>query len=250
MQDQEKEFVSPESEENLDNKMKAEPVEIFPETEEMDTTEASDISSEDETPLPREESRSRRFFRKVIRWTAGLLVIFGLGFLTAVFTIYTPKVDELGQSQNDLSGAGITITDLENQISTLQNQIDELNGQIDTLNQEIDGLEAKNQALQADQDSFNLNIALLKARSEVVSAQVELYAGNLAQARILLQSTDQTLTTIETLLPDDLKDVVTPLRTRLELAISEIDTDPETAIKDLGILAGDLLEIENALFGD
>jgi prefoldin subunit 5 len=250
MQDQEKEYVSPESEESPDNNMKAEPVEIFSETEEMATADAPDTSVEDKISLPEEESRSRRFFRKVIRWTAGLLVIFGLGFLTAVFTIYTPKVDELGQSQNDLSGAGNTITNLENQISTLQNQIDELNSQIDTLNQEIEDLEAQNQVLQADQDSFNLNIALLKARSDVVSAQVELYAGNLAQARVLLQSTDQTLTTIETLLPADLKDVVTPLRTRLELAISEIDTDPETAIKDLGILAGDLLEIENALFGN
>ena len=71
-----------------------------------------------------------------------------------------------------------------------------------------------------------------------------------AQARILLANTDQNLATIQELLPNDLQDVVTPLQTRLELAIGEIDADPETAIDDLGILAGDLLEIENALFGD
>ncbi|MFN2152560.1 MAG: hypothetical protein ACK2T5_13235, partial [Anaerolineales bacterium] len=85
---------------------------------------------------------------------------------------------------------------------------------------------------------------------EVISAQVELYDQNPAQARILLANTDQNLATIQELLPNDLQDVVTPLQTRLELAIGEIDADPETAIDDLGILAGDLLEIENALFGD
>jgi FtsZ-binding cell division protein ZapB len=250
MQDQEKEFISPEADDSPQSNTKAEPVEIFPETEGIAETEGLDSTLEDETPSPKEETRARRFFRKVIRWTAGLLVVFGLGFLAAVFTIYTPKVDELGQSQNEINQAGDTITSLEDQISTLQNQIDELNNQIDNLNQEIEDIEAQKQALKADQDSFNLHIALLKARSDVVSSQVEIYAGNLPQARVLLQNTDQTLNTIETLLPDDLKDVVAPLRTRLELAISEIDTDSETAIKDLGILAGDLLEIENALLGD
>jgi len=249
MQDQEKEFVSQEPDERVENDMKAEPVDIFPETEGMVESEGLDSSSEDETPLPKEETRARRFFRKVIRWTAGLLVIFGLGFLTAVFAIYTPKVDELGKSLIDLKSAGDTITDLEAQISTLENQISNLNSQIDVLSQEIDDLEAQNQALQVDQDSSNLHNALLKARSDVATAQAEIHVENTAQARVLLQSTNQTLDMIENLLPDDLKDVVSPLRTRLELAISEIETDPETAIKDLGILTGDLLEIENALFG-
>ncbi len=221
------------------------------ETEETSTPEEEEIPGVDnEESPPKEESRSRQILRKFIRWTVGLLIVFGLGFLAAVFTIYNSTVDELDQSKNDLSGAGTTITDLENQINAQQEQIDGLNSQIDTLNQAIDDLETKNQALSDQQNGFYLHIALLSARTDVVSAQVELYEGNPAQARVLLESAGQTLILIETLLPDDLKDVVAPLQNRLELAIGEIDDEPETAIADLSILAGDLLEIENALFGD
>jgi len=219
--------------------------------EEVSSEESGAISStDDEEAAPKEESRSRRFFRKFIRWSVGLLIVFGLGFLAAIFLIYTPKVDELDQSNNNLNDAGSTISALEDQIDGLQNQINGLNNQIDSLTQQITDLETKNQELSAQQDGFNLHIALLQARTDVVSAQVELYEGNPAQARVLLESTSQTLTTIESLLPNDLKDVVAPLQNRLELAIGELEDDPETAIADLGILAGDLLEIENALFSD
>jgi DNA repair exonuclease SbcCD ATPase subunit len=250
MQDQDKEFTPSDAEESAGQGLTAEPVDIFSEQQDKALTgELAEDAEETET-AQEEETRARRIFRKFIRWTVGLLVVFGLGFLAAVFSIYTPKVNELERSENDVSNAGITIQDLENQAAALQDQIDGLNGQINTLNQKIDGLENANQTLRDDQNDFNLHIALLKARVEVVSAQVEIFDENPAQARVLLENTDQTLTEIESLLPDDLKDVVAPLKTRLDLAISEIDTDPETAIDDLSILAGDLLEIENALFGE
>ncbi|HBX68493.1 MAG TPA: hypothetical protein DEH25_03675 [Chloroflexi bacterium] len=247
MQDQENEIISPESTESPEPNMSAEPVDIFPETEGAEETEET---GDDKTDQPKEETRSRLFFRKVIRWTAGLLLVFGLGFLAAIFSIYNPKVDELGKSQNEIKSASDTISELEGQIAALQDQISRLNGQIDTLNQNITNLEEQNQALVAEQNDFNLHIALLKARADITNAQVEIFDGNPAQAKVLLQSTDQTLTAIESLLPDDLKDVVAPLHTRLNLALGEIENDPETAIDDLSILAGDLLEIENALFGN
>lgn len=211
--------------------------------------EAVDVLG-DESAEPKEESRTRRAFRKFIRWTVGLLIVFGLGFLAAIFTIYNQKVDELDQSKGDLSSAGTTIKDLEIQITALQNQIDSLNVQIDSLDQAIVDLETQNEELVSKQDGFNLQIALLRARADVASAQVELFDENPAKARVLLESVSQGLDTIESLLPDDLKDVVTPLKSRLELAVGGLETDPETAIADLGILAADLLEIENALFGE
>lgn len=250
MQDQENDNFSPESSQGPAADLNAESLQVSPEQPQKPDDLDQETPEEDQSSLPQEETRARRFFRKLIRWTAGLLVIFGLGFLTAVFTIYTPKVDELDQSQGDLNRAGSTISGLEDQISALQDQNAALEGQIDTLNQKIADLEDQNQTLLTEQGDFTLHIALLKTRADVISAQVELYDQNPAQARVLLANTDQNLTNIESLLPDDLKDVVTPLKTRLELAISEIDTDPETAIDDLGILAGDLLEIKNALFGD
>jgi hypothetical protein len=219
--------------------------------EEIPTTDGEPvIPDDDESDEPKEESRTRKAFRKFIRWTVGLLIVFGLGFLAAIFTIYNQKVDELDQSKGDLSTAGSTITELEAQISDQQDQINSLNAQIDTLNQTITDLETQNEELIAEQDGFQLQIALLRARADVVSAQVELYNENPAKARVLLEGVNQTLDNIETLLPEDLKDVVTPLKSRLELAVGGLESDPETAIADLSILAADLLEIENALFGE
>jgi DNA repair exonuclease SbcCD ATPase subunit len=218
--------------------------------------EAESIPDEGEPTLPNEdveepgkvESRTRQVFRKFIRWAVGLLIIFGLGFLTAVFSIYDNKVDELDQSLKDLNNAGTTIAELEAQIKTQQNEIDDLNSQIDTLNSKIIMLEEENQNLTESLDSLKLQIALPKTRADLVSAQVSLYEGKPAQARVLLESANQGLIVIKSLLPEDLKDVVPPLQSRLELAIGGMNDDPETAIADLGILASDLLEIENALF--
>ena len=206
------------------------------------------ISIEPDQDTPKEESKARQTFRKFLRWTVGLLVVFGLGFLFAVFTIYNTKVEELNNSQNNLGDAGSKISELESQVSNQQDLINNLNTQIEDLNNNLSAIEEANQELIEKQVGFNLHIALLNARADIVSAQVELYEENSAQAKVLLENTNQTFITIKVLLPDDLKDVVTPLQSRLELAVGEIDDDPETAIADLGILAGDLLEIENALF--
>jgi septal ring factor EnvC (AmiA/AmiB activator) len=209
-----------------------------------------DQSTIENGDIQKEESRTRIVFRKFIRWTFGLLIVFGLGYLTAIFTIYTPKVDELDQSGKNLDNAQSTIIELESEINAQQNEIDRLDGQINDLKTEISNLETENQAFVEEQIGFHLQIALLKTRSDVISAQVELYQENPAQARLLLDSASQNLAMIESLLPDDLKDVVSPLQNRLELAVGEIEDDPETAIADLAILAGDLLEIENALFNE
>jgi uncharacterized coiled-coil protein SlyX len=209
-----------------------------------------DQSTIEDGELQKEESHSRTVFRKFIRWTFGLLIVFGLGFLTAIFTIYTPKVNELDQSGKNLNSAQSTITELESEINAQQNEIDRLGDQISNLESEISDRETENQALVEKQSGFQLQIILLKTRSDVVNAQVELYQENPAQARLLLDSASQNLNTVESILPEDLKDVVSPLQNRLKLAVGEIEDDPETAIADLAILAGDLLEIENALFNE
>jgi hypothetical protein len=250
MQDHDSDNQTTEGSNNhIDNRQSVENP-IQSDTNEETITDSSEpvASGDEHVGQAKEESRARQVFRKFIRWVVGLLIVFGFGFLTAVFTIYNPKVDQLDQSQSDLNGAGTTIDELESQINIQQGEVDNLNNQIDALNQKVESLENDKQGLYEQQDQFNLQVALLKARADVVSAQVELYEGNPAQARVLLESTDQSLTTIESLLPDDLKDVVEPLQNRLDLAIGEIENDIDTAIADLSILAGDLLEIENALF--
>ena len=197
----------------------------------------------DEGPPAKEESRIRKFFRKLIRWTAGLLIIFGLGFVTAIFTIYNPIVSDLNQANSSLESADTEIADLDD-------QVDSLGSQIDTLTTKSTDLETRNQELLADQDTYELQIAVLTARVDIANAQIALYTDNPAQARIHLENTTESLKTIANLLPTDQKAVVNPLQSRLDLAIGEIDSDPETAIADLAILAGNLLELETSLMGE
>jgi hypothetical protein len=201
------------------------------------------IPAEEEAPPPKEESRIRRFFRRLIRWTAGLLIIFGLGFITAVFTIYYPKVNELDNSKAELSTSDTTIADL-------QDRVDSLQGQIDSITAQNANYETRNQELLAEQNTLDLQLAILTARMDVANAQVALYAKNPVQGRIHLENTSNTLATIVTLLPAEQQDVVKPMQSRLELASGEIISDPQTAIADLTILASNLLELETSLLGE
>ena len=86
-------------------------VEVEPATE-VEVTEPV-FPAEEDISVPKEESRVRKFFRRLIRWTAGCLIIFGLGFITAVFTIYNPKVNQLDEAQSRLETANDEIVDLE-----------------------------------------------------------------------------------------------------------------------------------------
>jgi septal ring factor EnvC (AmiA/AmiB activator) len=250
MQDQENATTSSEEQNSLqeDNKTEEGSVHVDYQTESDLNKDAESLSMDGNDEDAEPESRKRKVFRKVIRWSLGLIIIFGLGFLTAVFSIYNPTESELENSKNKLENAENTIGSLETEISEHQRESDKLKSEVDVLNQTITDLETENQKLVDSLYTASLQIELLKARNDVLRAQVELYQENPAQARVLLDSTQKTLIRIETLLPEDIKAVVAPLQNRLDLAIGEIENDPETAIADLGILAGDLLEIENALY--
>jgi uncharacterized protein HemX len=237
MQDPENEQTTPDAGENETPDYSAEPVEIFPEAEQP----SDEGQSTDETEPPKKESRVRRFFRKLFRWTLGILVIIGLGFLAAVFLIYQPKVAELNQAYANLENIQATLTAQDAQIADLENQVA-------SLEQQLESLQGENATLLSTQSDCQLHTALLQARANVMDAQVALYAENPTQARTLLEDTGELLNSVETMLPKDTQGVIAPLQARLDLALSELETDPDTAIKDLSILAGDLLEIENTLF--
>ena len=123
------------------------------EVEDISKASESEIFVE-EGEIPEEESRTRRAFRKFIRWTVGILIVFGLGFLVAVFTIYNSKVDELGQSQNELEVAESSIEELISQLNTQQDENDNLIAQLNQLEQKILTLEQKNEDLNENQDRY------------------------------------------------------------------------------------------------
>ena len=85
---------------------------------------------------------------------------------------------------------------------------------------------------------------------DIADAHIEIYEGNIAQARVLLTKAHQGLTTIESLLSEDWKEVVPRLKSRLDLAIEGINDDPESTMDDLIIISGDLMQIQIDLFNE
>lgn len=224
---------------------------VPPAQEEADVSEDESIESVEEGEFVEDkpiadkavESNARRFFRRLIRWTTGLLIIFGLGLLTGIFMIYRPA---MGESENavrqitaDLEAANDKILDLQTQISDLKTQIADL-----------EPLEDANAELLAAQDDFRLHIAILEVRVDVASARLPLMAAESAQARVILVKTGESLDLIHELLDPDQQDVAVAMTERLNLVLSEIDDDPYAAESDLDVLATKLLELEDALFSD
>jgi len=183
-----------------------------------------------EEKAPKEESKARRFFRQALRWVLGVLIVFGLGYLTAIFALYRPTTQELSRASGELEAA-------RDQIATLEARVEELKP-----------LETKNEELLAAQDEYELHIAILNARLDVAMARLALVQGDIAKAQITLRNTDDTLAKIKTLLPEAQSDVVTAMEDRLELTLSEIEEDPYAAQSDLDVLATNLLQLEDSLF--
>ena len=167
----------------------------FETTRAYDDEEVGDISSEQQPIYPEVETpgeprgRLHRVFRHGIRWTVGVLIIFGLGLLAGIFLLYRPAVQEAENTSLKFSGelatANQRIAELENKISNLNNEITSLQP-----------LREKNQELVADNEQLRLHIAILDARVDVSNAQLALEADDNAQARVMLNQTSQTLSLI------------------------------------------------------
>ncbi len=199
----------------------------------------------DEAPVddaPKEESKIRRFFRALLRWTLGLLIVFGIGFLAAVYLLYRPEFqttkDLKSQLQSEQLAASEQVADLESQIVGLEAQIAGL-----------EPLATENAELVAVQNEFELHIAILDARIDVSNALLALATDDPARARVSLDRTGESLAKVSSLLPEDQREIVTALEQRLELVLSEMEDDPYAAQSDLDVLEKRLLEMEDALFG-
>ncbi len=211
-----------------------EPVDVLPPKEEE---EAEPIEGKPE------ESKTRRFFRRLIRWTAGLLIIFGLGLLTGIFAFYQPAIKESRVAIQQLNDE---INSKEDQILDLQEQVFDL----ETQKVELQSYKDLNDFLLTTQEELNLHIAILETRVDVVRASLSVKEGDAAGARIILNKTEETLNLIGNSLEPEQQEVIPPMITRLNLILSEMDNDPETAASDLGKLDDKLLELEDDLFSE
>jgi hypothetical protein len=179
-----------------------------------------------------------------LRWILGVLVVFGLGFLSAIFFIYSPQRARLLRIINDNQAA------YQQGIESAQNQIAELKAERDQLlvvQEANETLKAENDALLSEQSQNQLHIALLQARLDVLQAELALSDADPARASIVLERTSDILQRVADLLPDDQRATVDFLQKRLVLVLNELESDPDVARADLNVLAQRLLEIESSL---
>jgi hypothetical protein len=94
---------------------------------------------------PEKENRFGKFLKSAIRWFFGLLIVFCLGALAAIYALYIPERQGLQTSQADLQTANQKIADLESQV------------------QKMKALESQNVALQKEVDAGVTHIKLLTA---------------------------------------------------------------------------------------
>ena len=138
----------------------------------------------------------------------------------------------------------IELTDADTQVAGLENQIADLETQITSLQPYKD----LNDELVAEQQALNLHIAILDARVDVANALLALSEENPAQVRVVLAKTTETLDTINSLLDSAHQEVVSSLKERLELVLTEVDDDPFAAQSDLDVLGTKLLQLQDSLF--
>jgi hypothetical protein len=197
-----------------------------------------------ETPAePRTESRFRKGLRKVIRWTTGVLIIFVVGLLAGIIMFYRPAIQGAETTKNQLNEA---LAAAEGNNLELQNQVESLQEEIASLQP----LKNRNDELQADQNNLVLHIALLDSRLDVANAQLALVDEDYPKARVALNQTSETLDSISSLLEPDQQEVVSDLKQRLELVLTELDDDPFAAQSDLVVLEAKLLQLQDSLFGN
>lgn len=205
--------------------------------DEGEAQDDSGIEIEETEPPPPDESRLRRFVWRAARWVLGLLVVFMLGFLTAIYGLYRPALNERQSVERQLSNSQAETASLQSELDATQGQIGDLQARIE----ELSSLETRNQELE-------LHVNILSARSDVISARLALANDDPSRSRAALARTGETLNTLQDLLAADQSDLVTDMQDRLELVLSEIDEDTFAADSDLGVLERSLLELENDYF--
>lgn len=201
-----------------------------PEDEEILTTTAA-------SPEP----RFQRFLKLSIRWVIGVLIIFVLGFMSAVLLLYIPERDGRSQLESEITQAETRIDTLESEIIQLENEIQ------DYIDRE-DALVSEAEAMQEELKTANLHILILSALADINAARVALANDDVAGARVHLTNTNETLETLKELVGTEQRDKVIAMQNRLALVIVEIDEDPNVAQSDLEVLANNLTMLENTFF--
>lgn len=213
---------------------------VVEESPPVDENETEEILTTTASPP---ESRFKRNLRLSIRWVIGLLIIFALGFMTAVLLLYIPERDGKSQLEAEKLLADARIESLNSEIAQLENEIIEYEAREDELTAEIE-------TLNAELAMVNLHIHILSALSDVNAARVALMNDDGAGTRVHLSNTMETLERLESLVDSEQVDKVVAMQSRFELILAEIEDEPTLALSDLEVLSGILIVLENTFFAE
>jgi len=190
---------------------------------------------------PEIETRPNRFMLRLLRWVLVFLIVFGLGAVLIIVTLYVP-------AQRRIQQASQRYAQLEDQSQADFDQAEQKIAALELRLKNLTTVEAENQALQSDLDESGLHLVILSARTDVAEARLALAKGDLTKARIALSKTGDTLKSLEEMLEADQRKVVVDMQNQLNSIRAKIDADAEAAEADLVVLATWLLEMENAFF--
>lgn len=211
-------------------------------------TPESEQAVVESSPVHEEKSETRSFqriLRTALIAMAAVIVVFLAGFLTDHFTRYSPMkaalTENLMQTQDELSQANQTN-------SNLQSQSNKLTSQLTVANDHIVALQQDKENLQSDLDSANLHIELLTVLGELKTAHIEFNDGNIAGAKVALSSTAARLENLKPLVETVDANLAADMLIRLNLILTGMVTDSATVQADLGLLAKNLQSVETLLF--
>jgi soluble cytochrome b562 len=175
------------------------------------------------------ESRLRRFLRQLVRWTLGVLILLGIGFVAALLLLYMPLRRQADARAAELSAAQTRIESLEAQLAE--------KAQLEKLYQQ--SLERLKSA------DFQNNV--LRLEMEIASARIYLYEGKLELAKTAMQNAQTILKAVQSGASSAQRTALTEMETRLTLALNGLEKDTYAAQSDLDVLARSLSEFSASL---
>lgn len=188
--------------------------------------------------LVQDESRVRIFVRKAIRWTAGFLIMFGLGAIAAIFLFYKPAYNQVVSDQADRASEKQTIVDLQAEVAALKDR-----------NAVIPGLEEQIQTLTEESAQKDVHIQLLSVLADVYAAQAALAVEDISQTGIYLYTTPDKLDAMAQIIGPTESAAVDSLSERLQQVLTSLEAeDVFTAQSDLNVMENRLLQLEKLYF--
>ncbi|HJX40830.1 MAG TPA: hypothetical protein VJ345_05145 [Anaerolineales bacterium] len=176
---------------------------------------------------PKEPSRAARFFRRGLRWAAGILAVFTMGFLATWYAQVVPKAREISSLQAQQAAAELRLAELE----TLK-----------TVRQE-------NLQLTEQLDQAQARLELLSILVDVSRSQLGVAQEDPVHALAALDGTAEKLAALEGHLSGSDAEAVQGMAERLQQVLDEVNASLFNAQRDLEILSNTLLEMDRELFG-